>query len=143
MTEKTVFEGVWQIENPYDHQTDPGRLLLSYAYWVDAYTGEIIYITRFEAETDINHKRTPQQALEYAKSLAKVMGYDSCTKYVIEWTQYNAEIDANVWSVELLVADDKSLSFSFNDLEDNFFYAVNDTTSKYYQLVKEKGTAEQ
>lgn len=143
MTEKTVFEGLWQIENPYNHATDPGRCLLSYAYWIDAYTGEVIHVSRVEAETDVNHKRTPQQALEYAESLAKAIGYDSYSKYNIEWAQYNDEIDANVWGVELLVADDKSLSFSFNDLEDNFFYVVNDITSKYYQLVKEKGTAVQ
>ena len=67
------------------------------------------------------------------------MGYESYSKYNIEMAQYNAEIEANTWGVELLVAEDKSLSFCFNDLEDNFFYAVNDITSKYFQLVNEKG----
>ena len=143
MEERTVLEGFWQIENPYDHETDPGRLLHSYAYWVDAYTGELIFVSHSKAETDVNLKRTPQQALEYAAGLAKAMGYDSYTAYITECTQYNAETDANVWSVELLVAEDKSLSFSFNDLEDSFFYAVNDTTSEYYQMVMEEGTAVQ
>lgn len=143
MEEKTVIEGMYQIENPLDDPVHPGRTLLSYAYWVDAYTGEVIYVSQFEAETDVNHKRNEQQALEYAANLAKAMGYDSYSKYNIESTQYTPEIDANFWAVELLVEQDKSLSFSFNDLEDSFFYAVNDATSEYYQLVVEEGVAVQ
>ena len=143
MEEKTVIEGMYQIENPLDDPVHPGRLLISYAYWIDAYTGEVIYVSRFEAETDVNHKRNEQQALEYAANLAKAMGYDSYSKYNIESAQYNPEIDAMVWGVELLVEQDKSLSFSFNDLEDNFFYAVNDTTSKFYQLVVKEGISVQ
>lgn len=139
MAEKTVFEGLWQIENPYDHKTDPGRRLLSYAYWVDAYTGEVIYVSQGAAETDVNRHMTEQQALEYAVGIAKAMGYDSYTEYIINWTQYNAETDANVWNVELLVAEDKSLSINFNDLENSFFCAVNDTTSEYYNEVVSKG----
>lgn len=141
--EHIVYEGFYNIENPEDHPVHPSRLILQYTYRVDAYTGEVLYVSQFQAETDINHKRIPEQALEYATELAKAMGYDSYSKYNIEMAQYNAEIGANVWGVELLVAEDKSLSFCFNDLEDNFFYAVNDTTSKYFQLVNEKGKTAQ
>ena len=138
-SEHTVYEGFYNIENPENHPVHPSRLILQYTYRVDAYTGEVLYVSQFQAETDINHKRSPEQALEYATELANAMGYESYSKYNIEMAQYNAEIEANTWGVELLVAEDKSLSFCFNDLEDNFFYAVNDITSKYFQLVNEKG----
>ena len=139
ISERVVYEGFYIVENPADHPVHPRRNVLSYAYWIDAYTGEVLYVTKSEADTDVNLKRTPEQALEYAVALAKAMGYESYSKYNIEWARYNAEIEANTWGVELLVAEDKSLSFCFNDLEDNFLYAVNDTTSKYFQLVNEKG----
>ena len=139
ISERAVYEGFYIVENPADHPVHPRRNVLSYAYWIDAYTCEVLYVTKTEAETDINHKRSPEQALEYATELAKAMGYDSYSKYNIRWSKYNSETDANVWAVELLVDNGKALSFSFNDLEDNFFYAVNDTTSKYYQKVIEEG----
>lgn len=139
MAERTVFEGLWQIENPYDHETDPGRRLLSYAYWVDAYTGEVIYVSQGAAETDVNRHMTEQQALEYATGIAKAMGYSSYSKYIISNSQYAPGVDANFWAVELFVSDDTSLSIGFNDLENSFMYAVNDTTSEYFKEVTQKG----
>lgn len=143
LSERYVFEGLWQIENPYDHATDPGRCLQSYAYWIDAYTGEVIYVRQFAAETDVNNNMTQQQAMEYAENIAKAMGYESYTKYTVSSSRYSPEIDANFWAIELLVSDDTSLSIGFNDLEDSFIFAVNDTTSEYYSEVVEKGISVQ
>ncbi|MBQ5782207.1 MAG: hypothetical protein IIV99_02330, partial [Oscillospiraceae bacterium] len=102
---RTVYEGTYHIYNPADAKINPYGTVLAYTYFVDAYTGEVIYVCvyDFEKKTPVNKNMTEQEALAYATNMANALGYDNFSKYYIMTTKYNDEIDANFFEVDLVI----------------------------------------
>ena len=139
---RTVYEGMYRTYNSGDEKVNPYGTKLAYSYYVDAYTGEVIYVSvyDFSKETLVNKNMSEQDALIYATDMAKALGYENCSKYYIQTTPYNNEVDANFFEVDLVVDDGEVVSFNFNDLEDMFYFALNDKSSEYAERVISQGT---
>ena len=135
--EKIFFHGVISKENPEDHPISPSRTLEYFVYFIDAYTGELISIDVFFADTGIRSDMNKEQALDYAQELAKLFGYNNYQKYYIEESDGGAGY--KVFSVTFLIDDTKSVGFCFNTYEDRFIMAVSENGTKPYTLVAEKG----
>lgn len=135
--EKIIFHGAASKENPDNHPTDPSRTLEYFVYFIDAYTGELICLDAFFAETGVKSDMNSEEALDYAQELAKLFGYERYHKYYIEVSDGGA--DYKVFSVTFLIDDTKAVGFNFNTYEDRFIMGVSEKGTKPYKLVEEKG----
>lgn len=135
--EKVFFHGAISKENPEDHPISPSRTLEYFVYFIDAYTGELISLDAFFAETNVKSDMNREEALDYAQELAKLFGYNNYQKYYIE--ESDAGAGYKVFSVTFLIDDTKAVGFCFNTYEDRFIMGVSENGTQPYTLVAEKG----
>lgn len=135
--EKTFIMGSWSKRNADNHPTDPSRLLEEYLYQIDAYTGELVYIDAFFAESDLKSDMDKDQAGDYAKELARLFGYTDWIKYYIEEAEYG--IDGKIFSVIFLINEEKAVGFNFNTYGDSFIMSVSEKGTAPNNLVEKYG----
>ena len=134
-SEKDVyFHGYY--EEKYQNVNEE-RIMLSYSYWIDPYSKEVIYIRNFFADTGVNIKMTQQEAVDYAVKLAESFGYSGLKKYLYTTVPYGT--DGELYGVELLLDDEKSIGVCINSYRDSFLYMVSDSSSINYKEVTENG----